>query len=193
MSKRLPPQVILAARRQAFEASLTDESREALAQVLKPDSYIGGDEDLPYWKDPFISSLAKQHCVTGYLSPNQMHIVLSRHSRWKEDRKIIASLKPLKEGETVERMRRFGDASITIQQELSFSDGAQTVLILRWVESDGRRFKFSTSSKKSIEAIQAAREANEPVILKTKVKWLAPDSPMAVLGGVGSSVKRVLE
>lgn len=184
------------ATRDAFQAGLTDHQKAAIAAILVP---LKHEQDprqpdgvlRPVYKNEFIGSLASQLTDRGFLSANQLSCIVRSYDRQLAEAKARETIIPIELGSTFETVIRFD--SISIGYEDNGFGGTVLKATCRFVDKDGRRFKFSTGSEKSIAALRVQQETNEPLILKAKVKWIAPNGIITVLGGAGSQVRRLIE
>jgi len=185
------------AARTAFETGLTDHQRAAIAQILKPlrseqDPYRAEGVMRDVYESEFIESLASQLQHRGHLSANQLNCIVRQYDRFLEQQRIRETLIPIAVGSEFETLIKFDD--IQFLDEPNFTDrGSHPVAICRFTGKDGRKFKFKTGADKSLQALQAQKETGEPVILKTRVTWIADNGIHTKLGGPGSSVRRLID
>ena len=182
------------AARDAFQAGLTDHQKAAITAVLVRDNSVrdaDGDVAFDGYPSSFIQSLADQFSSRGWLSAGQLNCVVRNYDRDLAEAKARETIIPIELGSTFETVIRFD--SISIGYEDNGFGGKVLKATCRFVGKDGRKFKFSTGSNKSIAALKVQQETGEPVILKAKVKWIAPNGIVTVLGGAGSQVRRLIE
>lgn len=192
MMRNLPPRVASEADKQRFLDSLSAEESAAVKFVFETTTRIQQENAEPYIADGFVSSLFNQFKSTGKLSKAQVDSLVYKHKRHLEDARIAEGLNPLKIGDVIEVLQKFHD--VIFESVISqHHKGKDYIAIIRFSGEDGRNFKLTTSSKKAIAALRTAKETGEPLMLKTKVKWIAPNKIMTVLGCAGTKIQRLFE
>lgn len=170
-----------------FEQNLSEMERESL-KFLKPDDTradFNGNQ-VPFWKDNFLGDLARQLDTRGYLSPNQLAVLVKRLQRERETEALVAKWPEVKEGEKVQLLAK-------VNRVEQVSDAYGTSWKVKLTAKYGRPFSFKTNNEKFLERARRLLESQEPAVVEGKVKWVSDDGRYAALTSRGLQFGGLLE
>jgi hypothetical protein len=182
------------ARRKAeFQANLTEEERESLAflQPIREEQHPYAPEGTmrKVYKTELIGNLASQFESRGYLSPNQLAVLVRQLRKEKETKALVAQWNAHEVISVGMPVEIFGKVA---RVEKRLGDHGYFWKI-RVVNHYGREYQFNTASKTILERATALLESQEPVCIDAKVKWISDDGRYCVLTSRGMKFGGLLE
>lgn len=172
------------AKRQAFDASLSEKEKAALARILQPkemvqDPYRPEGVLKAVFDNDFIESLYNQLKSRGHLSPNQLSVVVKQYDRLIETEQLVVSWPTIEEGSDVMVL-----CNVTaVEQRPNTGFGPSWKIRLR--SHYGRLFQINTAAERFLSVAREALKDNLKVNVQGKAGWVSPDTRIVVLDKKG--------
>lgn len=172
------------AKRQAFEASLSQQEKDAIARILVPkemvqDPYKPEGVMKPVFDNDFIESLYNQLQSRGHLSPAQMSSVVRQYERLIETESLVANWPAIAEGDEVMVLCKV----IGVEQRPNTGFGPSWKIKMK--SHYGRIFQINTAAERFLSVARAALEEQLPMNVQGKAGWVSPDTRIVVLDKKG--------
>jgi hypothetical protein len=172
------------AKRQAFDASLSQKEKDALARILVPkemvqDPYRPEGELKAVFDNDFIESLYNQLKSRGHLSPAQVASVVRQYDRLIETEQLVVNWPSIAEGQEVAVLCKV----TAVEQRPNTGFGISFKIKLK--SHYGRTFHVNTNAQRFLTVAREALESQLPVNVQGKAGWVSPDSRIVVLDKKG--------
>ncbi len=166
------------ARNQLFLSSMSVEDRADFEAAME---FPTTKEDpvnpsLKLITDTFLHDLQQRYKTWGSLSEKQRDAAIKKIRNARE----FAAWPTVNVGDTITEA-----LEVLSIEEISNNTFGDKAYKLRLKAEYGRIFILYTSSMQHVEGAARLKENGDPVMVKAKVKWLAPDGAIAVLSARG--------
>lgn len=180
-------------RKADFEANLTEEERESLVFLKplreEPNPYGPEGSITKIYKDEFISSLANQLESRGYLSSNQVAVLVRQLRKEKETQALVTKWNEQETIEVGKPVEIFGKVTKVEKHRGNYGFFWK----IRVVNHYGREYQFKTGNQKIVEKAETLVTSQEPVCIDAKVKWISDNGRYCVLTSRGMKFGGLIE
>jgi hypothetical protein len=169
------------AKRQAFDAGLSEKEKLAIYRVLNTSktkvNHLG--QTVPDFGNDFIESLSQQYISRGHLSPAQLMNVVKTYDRMVETEEQVKVWPTIEEGSDVMVLCNV----MAVEQRPNTGYGPSWKIKLR--SHYGRLFQINTAAERFLSVAREALKDNLKVNVQGKAGWVSPDTRIVVLDKKG--------